>query len=123
MAVDLKKMVERVSREWFGGTLHLRVRWGSRKRMVRRGKMYMCAYYDPAEYRITINPILKSARVPEAVIETLVYHESLHVLWGPAHGKRFRAAEKAHPDYWRVDKWLGYHLRGLELEAERHRHG
>ena len=38
-------------------------------------------------------------------------------------GKRFRAAEKAHPDYWRVDKWLGYHLRGLELEAERHRHG
>ena len=119
MPADLKHIVERVSREWFGGTLHPSIRWGQMPKMCRSRRRYLCAYYDPVEYRITVNPIFKSARVPEAVLETLIYHEMLHIPWGPVHGKRFRDAEKAHPDYWRVDKWLGFHLNGLAREARR----
>lgn len=120
MPINLKAAVEQVSREYFGGKFHPRVRWGTRAKKAQRKGMFLCAYYEASEYRITVNPILKSPRVPRGVLLYLLYHEMLHIAWGgPGHSQGFREADKSHPDYWRADKWLGENLVGLATESAR----
>lgn len=120
MPIDLKAAVEQVSREYFGGTLHPNVRWGKAPKRAQRAGKFILAYFENSKYRITLHPMFKSERVPRGIVLYLLHHEMLHITWGgPKHSAGFREAERAHPDYWRAEKWLGDNICSLSLECGR----
>jgi hypothetical protein len=120
MPVDLRAAVEQVSREHFGGTLHPHIKWGVAPKAVQRRGKFICSTYEASKYLITMHPMFKNPRVPRGVVLYLIYHELLHIAWGTVkHTRQFQEADRSHPDYWRVDKWLGNHLVNLARECGR----
>jgi len=75
--------------------------WGPRESWRRLG------HYDPVHHTITLSPVLDSPRVPQYVVQYIVFHEMLHTLFQETssgrpwkhHPPEFRRAERAYPDY------------------------
>jgi hypothetical protein len=105
----LQEIYHEVNRACFGGQVDLnRIGWSTRRSWGRLG------HYDPVHHTVTISPVLDSPKVPRSVVAFIVYHEMLHTLYGgrTAEGKlrhhppEFRRAEKSHPDYEFVTRFL-----------------
>jgi len=70
---------------------------------------------------IRIHPVLDHPEVPAWFVAFVLFHEMLHVAIPPeagtkrrrVHTRRFRAAERAHPDYARAMAWEKTHVRHL----------
>ncbi len=106
---SLKKIFARLNERHFNGQLEVRhIGWGKRRSRVRLG------HYDPVHQTIAISPLLDSADVPGTVVEYLVYHEMLHILFSDpeAPGRRvhhpaaFRQAERGFPGYREATRFL-----------------
>ncbi|TGL82242.1 SprT-like domain-containing protein [Leptospira yasudae] len=71
-------------------------------------------HFDPAHRMIVINPILSREIVPAFVLEYIVFHELLHVVFpvtrkngkNVIHGRDFKTFERKFPDYKRANAWL-----------------
>ncbi len=99
---DLKEIFDGLNKRFFKEELHCsRIGWSrGRSRSV-------LGHYDPAHRAITISRCLDSASVPIDVVEYLVFHEMLHILFPlerrgarrVVHSRAFREAEKKFPHY------------------------
>lgn len=67
----------------------------------------LLGHYDPAHRAIVLSRILDQRRVPEYVVEYVLYHEMLHLIFPVVHGPRrrcvhspeFRRRERRFPRY------------------------
>jgi hypothetical protein len=110
---DLLELFNEVNRDHFGHSIQVPICWGKwtaarRRRSIRLGS------YTPEDHLIRINPCLDSTFVPRYFIKYVVYHEMLHVHIGSetspsgrrcVHTPRFKAVERAYPDYERAVAW------------------
>ncbi len=110
---NLKRLFDRLNREYFSGQLDTIVTWGRRspRRAVRKRTL---GSYNAETRTIRINPILDSPGVPSYFIEYVLYHEMLHAYLGikkdhrgrmRAHTPRFRELERRFRHYNKAVEW------------------
>lgn len=106
---NLDKLFEQVNHEYFAASLTKpRLAW-SRINTYRK-----FGHYESARDRVVISLTLDDAKVPEFVVEFVLYHELLHKYHGTkwvngrrmAHTKEFRASESEFRFYHEASRWL-----------------
>lgn len=100
---DLRPVLERVNRTWFGGRLDVVIGWSPRP-----ARRTLARWHEVSgdKSRIVVNSLLDAAVVPARVLDYLVYHEALHeTLRDRMEGRRrvyhhaeFRRREAMFPD-------------------------
>lgn len=108
-AYDLRELFDELNQRYFSGNLHIRHLSWSR----RRGRRVL-AHFDPGLEAIVVNRRLDNPKVPRFVLEFVMYHEMLHLLFGECrhNGRRrlhhadFRAAERAFPQYRQAKEFI-----------------
>jgi hypothetical protein len=123
---DLRAIVDELNVTWFAGAAAVDVTFGRWSRGGRRRRRSIrLGTYLPEERLIRIHPVLDQAWIPPHVIRFIVFHELLHHMV-PApqsngrhafHCARFRAQERAHPDYERAVAWERANLDKLLRQA------
>jgi hypothetical protein len=116
---DLAPILERVRQRYFGGFGEVAICWSRerapspRRRGRSRSRSRALATYSFEDKAIRVSKVLDSPRVPEFVLEWIVYHEMLHHVL-PAetssgrrrfHTRRFRALEHAFERYEEARDW------------------
>jgi|GEM_PF-2263177 len=106
---DLLPLFDEVNHRFFDGKVSCDVTWG-RKPVLRRVRVRIMGSYSPSNNLIVIHPVLDDSRVPEMVVKFILFHEMLHAMQPEGHRRRhdkaFLEAERAHPDYEKVEKWM-----------------
>ncbi len=106
---NLDRIYDRLNAEYFQGGLAItRIGWSQKSH--RR----VLGHYDPAHRVIVINRRLDSLRVPNYVVEYVVYHEMLHAALGEefrdgrrwVHHRRFRMAERKFPAFEKASSFI-----------------
>lgn len=106
---DLQEIFHFLNRRFFHGALSPpRLGWS-----LRRSRSVL-GHYDSAHGMIIISRVLDSPAVPRYLVEYLVYHEVLHIVYPVErrghrrvlHSREFRAAEKKFPKYERARRRL-----------------
>jgi hypothetical protein len=124
---DLGPVLERVRNRYFDGIDDVSICWGaardsaSRRRRRTRTRSRALATYNFEDRTIRVSPVLDSARVPEFVLDWIVYHEMLHhVLPSEGgngrrrfHTRRFRALERGFDRYGEALAWEKANLEWL----------
>ncbi len=110
---NLKKLMEKLNREYFGGSLELTITWGRRQRRYSVRKRTLGSYnYETRTIRI--NPILDSPRVPRYYLEYVIYHEMLHAYLGikrtkdgrrMVHTSEFKELERRFKHFEKAIRW------------------
>ena len=106
---DLENIFENLNQRFFHGLLaRPRMTWSREHARNRLG------HYDPAHNAIVISRVFDHARIPQFVVEYIVYHEMLHLkhpvkLKGTrrcVHSAEFQADEKLFPQLSEARKFL-----------------
>lgn len=116
---DLKEVFDGLNRRHFDGRLKAFVTWGRRTRPGERTRSIHFGSYNWARQVIRVHPDLDRGFVPRHFVESVLFHEMLHVELGVsagrdgrrrAHTAEFRRREKAWPGYQRALQWEKAHL-------------
>lgn len=108
-AHDLERLFDRLNTTYFGGEMVKPALGWSPK-----GSRRLLGHYDPAHHAIVISRLLDDERVPEYVVEYVLYHEMLH-LKHPVeyrdqrrcvHSAAFKAEERRFPQYREANRFL-----------------
>ena len=111
---DLQEIYDRINRRYFSGGITARVTWGRENagssRHHRSAKM---GTYSVEDRIITIHPALDRQFVPRFFVESVMYHEMLHQVYGAPvvngrrqyHSPAFMAAEKRFDHYHLARQW------------------
>jgi hypothetical protein len=116
---DLLKIFEKINTHYFESKLQAYLRWGipgstTSYQTVRRSK-------DGSSWNlITIADIYNHPSIPQFAIESVMFHEMLHIAIPPyrkngknvIHGKEFKAAEKLFPYF---EQWRAWENKELKL--------
>lgn len=114
---NLENVLARVSTAYFGGaTDAVKIGWGrlrERRGRRRRTRSRALATYCFEDTTIRVSPVLDSPRVPDFVIDWVVYHELLHHILPIEksgnrkryHTTKFRTLEKGYPLYEEARRW------------------
>ncbi|MBD2441029.1 M48 family metallopeptidase [Nostoc sp. FACHB-110] len=106
---NLNQLFDKLNSEYFAAKLlKPRLTWSQIKTYRKFG------HYEPARDRVVLSMSLDSAKVPEFVVEFVLYHELLHKHHGTkwVNGKRmvhtseFRLDERKFKLYQQADSWL-----------------
>lgn len=109
-AYDLNAIFETINCEYFANQMPLpRLSWNQVSTRRKFG------HYDPVRDRIVISRTLDHQRVPQYVVEFVMYHELLHKHHGEKwakshlmfHTPEFRASERKFKQYEQAQQWLG----------------
>ncbi len=114
---DLRELFDGLNRKHFKRACDARVTWGKNSRKPKTRGIQLGSY-DPEANLIRIHRALDHAWTPQYVVESMLYHEMLHWLFRPRtagarrviHGRAFREAERAHPNYQRAQDWISKNL-------------
>lgn len=106
---DLMALAGEIHREYFSTFPRLSIRWGHRvsrktRRSIRLGS------YDHRNSEIRIHPSLDVQRVPRFFVQSIIYHEYLHHVLGPAHNRRFHHHERSYRYHRESKEWLKRNL-------------
>ncbi|MFQ3581063.1 MAG: SprT-like domain-containing protein [Chloracidobacterium sp.] len=106
---DLERLFQYLNRRYFDGRLaHPALTWSQRRTRRTFG------HYDAAHHTIVISRTLDDGRVPQMVVEYVLYHEMLHIKHGVTHinGRRcvhtpaFQEDERQFESYDLASAWL-----------------
>jgi hypothetical protein len=117
---DLKEVFETLNRTYFENALLSLLRWGATASKT----SYQTTRKDSEDrpwHCITIAGVYNHPEVPRFAIESIMYHEMLHIHIPPRkvqgrnvfHGPDFREKEQAFPHYPRWVKWEHDHFHRL----------
>jgi hypothetical protein len=115
----LASLAAEVHRTYFYKYPPLPVRWGQqitrkKRRSIRLGS------YNHITTEIRIHPLLNRAGIPAFFIQSVIYHEYLHHVFGASHNRRFHKEERKFRYYRESKEWIRRHL-WLLLGTKRHR--
>ena len=111
---DLKQVFDDLNQRHFEGELRAFVTWGRRTKTRNRGRSIHFGSYNWDRRVIRIHPDLDRGFVPRYFLESVLFHEMLHVQFGVVEGKggrrsthtaEFRRREQAWPHYERAKAW------------------
>jgi hypothetical protein len=108
---DLREVFSHVNVTYFNGKLTSFIRWGKS-----RGRSYQTSFNDQQGQRqnlISIAQLYNRPDVPRFAIESIVYHEMLHIAIPPfkrncknvIHGQDFKRAERSFPYFKQWRQW------------------
>ena len=106
---DLAPLFDQLNREYFESALpRPRLAWS------RRPWRSTLGHFDPALNQIVLSRDLDRPRIPQYVVEYVLFHEMLHVKHPikfarcrlESHSKKFRAEEKRYTNYTKAQKFL-----------------
>ena len=110
---DLKELYDEVNPRHFQGEVKAAITWGRRSARRRQRTIRLGSYCHELKL-IRIHPLLDQPFVPDYFIRYIIFHEMLHVHLGVAetkngrrqiHTPKFRALERAYPEYERAIAW------------------
>lgn len=116
---DLKEIFDDLNARHFDGRIKAFVTWGRRTRPGSRSRSIHFGSYNWARQVIRVHPDLDRDFVPRHFVESVLFHEMLHVELGItqgrdgrrcAHTAEFRRREKSWPGYQRALLWEKAHL-------------
>lgn len=112
----LEQYFYKLNREYFEDKLNNKIYWFSKRNVMsgRKRKKHFClGFFCRGCFQIFINPLLDNNKIPEAVVEVIVYHEMIHAhlleTYHPnekLHGKKFKEIYCKHPHTNYVEKFL-----------------
>lgn len=106
---NLHKIFEKINNECFNGEMECFLRWGKEK--SRTSYHTICNDENGKPFHlITIAGIYNEKKIPDYAIESVMYHEMLHIAFPPievgikrnVHHKKFREMER---DFQHFEKW------------------
>lgn len=120
---DLEILLDEILRDYFPAAGRPQIHWGrkigrKKRRSIRLGS------YDRPSATIRIHPFLNTPAVPRFFIQSILYHEMLHHMLGPAHDRRFHRQERRFRFHREAREWLRRNLGmllGLRERPERRR--
>ncbi len=114
---DLQTLYNKINNRYFGGELDLKITWFGQRGAKVRTKCTLGLYHDMVKL-VKINRLLDTAKVPEYVIEYVIYHEMVHAVC-PAykdekgrnciHTKEFKERERNFLEFEEAREWLNVH--------------
>ena len=116
---DLKEIFDDLNRRHFDGRVRAFVTWGRRTRPGTRIRSIHFGSYNWSRKVIRVHPDLDRGFVPRHFLESVIFHEMLHVELGiverrdgrrSAHSPEFRRRERAWSGYARARAWEKAHL-------------
>ena len=121
---DLDEIFRRVNENYFQNKIAANdLSWSAAKTFRRLG------HHDSAHNAIIISKSLDSRKVPEYVVEFVVFHEMLHIFHPTGrengrniyHSPAFRRDEKKFAQYEKAEQWIAQNARRLkrQVKAER----
>lgn len=116
---DLTEIFNKLNKEYFDNTLSCFFRWG---RTGSRTSYHTicCDEHGISFHLITIAGIYNLLTIPDYAIESVMYHEMLHIAYPPkisgiqrsVHHKQFREKERQFPHYEKWKAWQKIFLAG-----------
>lgn len=111
---DLQAVFDKLNHAYFAGRLSAPITWGSGK-ANRRVRRRILGSYSSRTGTIRIHPWLDRKRVPDYVLEYVVYHEMLHADLGATvkngrrvvHTREFRRRERLFARWAEAESWKG----------------
>lgn len=106
---NLKEIFNSLNTKYFSNQLNVQfIGWSKNKSYSRLG------FYDKERNLLVISKIFDSPKVPQQVIEFLVYHEMLHIHIPintkngrrQIHPKEFKKIEQKFPAFEKIDQWI-----------------
>jgi|WetSurMetagenome_2_1015567.scaffolds.fasta_scaffold295026_1 hypothetical protein len=113
---DLQEVFDLINATYFGGAVASHIRWNKN-----RGRSYQTSFTDTHGNKhnlISIAQMYNRPGVPRFAIESIVYHEMLHIAIPPykrnfknvIHGREFKRAEQSFPYFKQWRKWEKEHV-------------
>lgn len=123
---NLQELYDKLRDRYFSGELSVRLGWMT-PREKRRVSIKLGSYSEETHV-IRIHPALDNEKVPEYVIESIIFHEMVHahIKSRLVHGRRISHGEEFHremdryPDHEEADAWIKNHM-GLLLPRKSRR--
>jgi hypothetical protein len=106
---NLERLAYEVRNEYFPDADGIPVIWGRNTGRKRRRSIRLGSYHR-GERLIRIHPLLNSRTVPVYFIQSIIYHELLHDVLGPAHDRRFHRHERRFRFHRESKEWLAHNL-------------
>ncbi len=122
LVYDLDEIFERLNVQYFGNSIEKpALTWSARK------TYRILGHHDATHGHIAISRSLDSADVPLFVVESVVYHEMLHIAHPTKHvnGRRynhtaaFRRDERKYTQLGDAERWIERNVRKLKKAAQR----
>lgn len=113
---NLKVIFCQLNQRYFDNQVKLpRIGWSKNHSYSRLG------FYDPRRNLLVISRIFDSNKVPRIIIDYLMYHEMLHIVFPTketngrrnVHSKEFRSHERQYPEFKHIQQWLKKNIRKL----------
>ena len=89
----LPSLAAEVHRTYFYKYPPLPVFWGQQIRRKQRRSIRLGSY-NHLTCEVRIHPLLNAPNVPAFFIQSIIHHEYLHHVVGPAHNRKFHAHER-----------------------------
>src|SRR5262249_16511707 len=120
-----------LNRRYFNGALDCKITWFGTTDVKSRSRCTLGLFHDPVKL-IKIHRLLDSVRVPDFVIEYVIYHEMVHAVC-PAyidekginrvHSKEFKEIEKYFEYFEEAKEWLKKNRNNFFLPQRVHSYG
>ncbi len=106
---NLERLASEVRNEYFPDAEGIPVVWGKNTGRKRRRSIRLGSYHRGTTL-IRVHPLLNSPAVPVYFIQSIIYHEFLHHVLGPAHDRRFHRQERRFRFHHESKEWLAHNL-------------
>ncbi|HEY0593571.1 MAG TPA: hypothetical protein VGF40_17495, partial [Thermoanaerobaculia bacterium] len=106
---DLEILLDEILRDYFPAAERPQIFWGRKIARKKRRSIRLGSYYRPSA-TIRIHPLLNTPSVPRFFIQSILYHEMLHHVLGPAHNARFHRQERRFHYHREAREWLRRNL-------------
>jgi hypothetical protein len=106
---DLESLLDEILRDYFPAAERPVIHWGRKIGRKKRRSIRLGSYFRPTA-TIRVHPLLNTPAVPRFFIQSIVYHEMLHHVLGPAHDRRFHRQERRFRFHREAHAWLRHNL-------------
>src|ERR1700753_1707971 len=105
----LESLAAEVHRTYFSKYPPLSVRWGQQITRKKRRRIRLGSHnHQTSELRV--HPLLDPPQIPAYFLQSLIHHEYLHHVLGPAHNRRFHAHERQFRYFREAKEWIKRNL-------------
>lgn len=118
--IDLLEIFDSINEEYFAGRCCAGIGFRNSRLGKKTNTLGVC---ETTERFIRINSVLADDRVPVYVVEYVVYHEMLHLIYGVKHDKRFDREEKKFYMYEEALAFVNGELQDILEEYRVNRYG
>ncbi|MGC8739612.1 MAG: SprT-like domain-containing protein [Candidatus Hydrogenedens sp.] len=113
---NLENYFNELNRKYFMGKLKNKIYWSKRKFLsnrIRKQYRFCLGFFCKGCLQIFISPLLDTDKIPNIILEVIVYHEMVHAYLfndfphsDKSHGKKFKQLYSLHPHVIEVEKIL-----------------